>query len=64
MVHVTLLWRSHGDEVEDAWVDATGCIGLFYPNFIVFVVLSHKGSLVISYSIIRTPQCNTHFLQE
>jgi hypothetical protein len=31
-----------------------GYIRLFYPNFIVFVVLGHKGSLVISFSIIRT----------
>jgi hypothetical protein len=33
-----------------------GCIGLFYPNFVVFIVLAHKSSLVISFSIISTPR--------
>jgi hypothetical protein len=35
---------------------ARGCIGLFYPNFVVFVVLGHKGRLVISVPINRTPR--------
>jgi hypothetical protein len=43
-------------EVEDGWVDATSCIRLFYPNFVVFFVLGHKGSLVISFPINRTPR--------
>jgi hypothetical protein len=47
-------WRSRGDEVEDRRVDAIGCIGLFYPNFAICVVLDHKGNLVISFSINRT----------
>jgi hypothetical protein len=38
--------RSRGDEAKDRWVDATGCIELFYPNFDIFVVSGHKGSLV------------------
>jgi hypothetical protein len=47
---------SRGDEVKDGQVDATGCIRLFYPNFGVFVALVHKGSLVISFPINRTPR--------
>jgi hypothetical protein len=49
-VHVASSWRSRGDEIKDGWVDATDCIGLFYPNFIIFFVLGHKSSLVISFS--------------
>jgi hypothetical protein len=54
MVNVALSWRSRGDEVKDGRVDATDCIGLVYPNFIIFIVLYHKGSLVISFSINMT----------
>jgi hypothetical protein len=43
MVHVTSSRRSCGDEAEDGWVNATGCIRLFYPKFIVFIVLGLKG---------------------
>jgi hypothetical protein len=39
MVHMASSWRSRGDEAEDGRVNATGCIELFYPNFVVFVVL-------------------------
>jgi hypothetical protein len=28
MVHMASSWRSHGDEAEDGWVDAMGCIRL------------------------------------
>jgi hypothetical protein len=56
MMHVASLQRSCGDEAEDERVDATGYIRLFYPNFTVFIVLGHKGSLVISFSINRTPR--------
>jgi hypothetical protein len=56
MMHVASLWRSRGDEIEDGWVDVTGCIGLFYPNFAIFVVLGHKGSLVISFPLNKTPR--------
>jgi hypothetical protein len=56
MVHVASLWRSRGVEAEDGCVDAIGCIRLFYPNFTIFIVLGHKGSLVISFSINRTPR--------
>jgi hypothetical protein len=54
MVLVASSLRSRRDEVKDGWVDATGCMGLFYPNFAVFIVLGHKSSLVISFPIIRT----------
>jgi hypothetical protein len=43
-------------EAEDERVDAMGCIRLFYPNFTVCFVLDHKGSLVISFLINRTPR--------
>jgi hypothetical protein len=54
MVHMASSRRSRGDETEDGRVDVMGCIRLFYPNFIVFIVLGHKGSLVISFPINRT----------
>jgi hypothetical protein len=56
MVHVASSRRSRGDEAEDGLVDATSCIGLFYLNFAIFVILGHKDSLVISFSINRTPR--------
>jgi hypothetical protein len=56
MVHVASLRRSCRDEVEDERVDATGCIRLFYPNFAIFIILGHKGSLVISFPINRIPR--------
>jgi hypothetical protein len=56
MVHMASSRRSHGDETIDGWVNVTGCIRLFYPNFAVFVVLRHKGSLVTSFPINRTPR--------
>jgi hypothetical protein len=56
MVHVASSWRSCGDEAEDRRVYATGCIGHFYPNFTIFVVLGHKGSLVISFPMSRAPR--------
>jgi hypothetical protein len=43
-------------KAEDGWVDATGCIRLFYPNFAIFFVLDYKGSLVINFPINRTPR--------
>jgi hypothetical protein len=54
MVHVASSQRSHGDEAKDERIDATGCIRLFYPKFVIFVVLGHKGSLLISFSINKT----------
>jgi hypothetical protein len=34
-------------QVEDGWVDATGCIGLCYPTFAVCNVLDAMGIVVI-----------------
>jgi hypothetical protein len=45
-------------EAKDGRVDATGCIRLFYPNFAIFFVLDHKGSLGISFSINKTPRAD------
>jgi hypothetical protein len=58
MVHVASSRRSRGDEAEDRRVYMMGCIGLFYPNFAVFIVLGHKGSLVISFPINRIPRAD------
>jgi hypothetical protein len=46
MVHVASSQRSCGDEVKDGRVDATGCIRLFYPNFVIFIVFGTKAILV------------------
>jgi hypothetical protein len=56
MMYMASSWRPRGDEAKDGWVDATGCIRLFYPNLAVFIVLGHNGSLVISFPIIRIPR--------
>jgi hypothetical protein len=56
MVHMASFWRLYGDEVKDGRVDAMGYIRLFYPNFVVFIVLGNKGSLVINFSINKTPR--------
>jgi hypothetical protein len=56
MVHMASSRRSCRDEAKDRRVDAMDCIRLFYPNFVVFVVLGHKGNLVVSFSINRTPR--------
>jgi hypothetical protein len=42
--------NARGDEAKDGRVDATDSIELFYPNFVVFFVLCHKDSLIISFS--------------
>jgi hypothetical protein len=46
MVHVTLSWRSRGDEAEDGQIDSMGYIELFYTNFAIFIVLDFKDNLV------------------
>jgi hypothetical protein len=38
-------------EAEYRWVDTTGCVGLFNPNFIVFYVLGPMGILVFCLSL-------------
>jgi hypothetical protein len=54
VLHVASSQRLCQVEAKDGWVDAMGCIVLFYPNFVVFFVLGHKGSLVISFPINKT----------
>jgi hypothetical protein len=56
VVQVASMWGSRRDEAEDGWIIMTGCIGLFYPNFAVFIVLGHTGGLIISFPINRTPR--------
>jgi hypothetical protein len=46
MVHVASSRRFCRVEAEDGWVDVTCCIGPFYSNFVIFVVLDHRGILV------------------
>jgi hypothetical protein len=58
MVLVASSRRSRGHEAKDGRVNATGCIRLFYPNFAIFFVLGHKGILVISFPINRTPRAS------
>jgi hypothetical protein len=41
VVYMALSRRSRRDEAEDGSVNATDCIGLFYPNFAIFVELGH-----------------------
>jgi hypothetical protein len=48
MVHVTLLQRLRRYQVENGWVDVTGCVRPCYPYFIIFIVLEHISSLVLS----------------
>jgi hypothetical protein len=55
VVHMASSWRLRGDKAKDGRVDAIGYTGLLYPNFVIFIVLGHKGSLVISFPINRTP---------
>jgi hypothetical protein len=43
IVHVASSRRSRGDEAKDGWVDVTGSIGPFYPNFFIFIVLDHMA---------------------
>jgi hypothetical protein len=47
MMHVASSRRSRGDEAEDGRVDATGCIGLCYPYFVIFTVFGPRGILVL-----------------
>jgi hypothetical protein len=56
MVHVASSRRSRGEKAKEGRVDAMDCIRLFYPNFAVFILLGHKGSLVISFPINRAPR--------
>jgi hypothetical protein len=46
MLYVTSSQRSCGDAAEDGWVDTICCIELFYPNFIIFIVLAPNDNLI------------------
>jgi hypothetical protein len=46
MMHVASSRRSRRVETEGEWVDATGYIGPFYSNCVIFIVLCSKGILV------------------
>jgi hypothetical protein len=39
LMHVAPSQRLRRDQVEDGRVDATGCVELCYPYFIIFYVL-------------------------
>jgi hypothetical protein len=39
--------RLRQSQVKDGWVDATGCIRLFYHTFVVFNILCPRGIVVI-----------------
>jgi hypothetical protein len=43
MVNLASSQRSSGDEVEVGWVDAMGCIRLFYPQLCYFPSLSIRA---------------------
>jgi hypothetical protein len=32
-------------EVEDGWIDATGCVRPFYPKITVFYILDPRGTI-------------------
>jgi hypothetical protein len=53
-----IITEEHRVEAKDGRVTAMGCIGLFYLNFTIFFVLGHKGSLIISFPINRTPRAS------
>jgi hypothetical protein len=46
MVHVTSSRRLSRVKAEDGWVDVTGCVRPFYPNFVIFYVLVPRGILM------------------
>jgi hypothetical protein len=47
VVHVAPSHRLGRSQVKDGWVDAMGCIGPCYPCFTIFVLLDHRGIIVI-----------------
>jgi hypothetical protein len=47
MVHVAPLRRLRWRQDEDGRVDATGCVGPYYPTFVIFNVLVPRGIVVI-----------------
>jgi hypothetical protein len=39
VMHVAPSWRFRQDQVEDRWVDATGCVRPCYPYFVALPLL-------------------------
>jgi hypothetical protein len=46
VVHVAPSRRLCQDQVECGRVDATGCVGSYYPYFVIFYLLGHRGIVV------------------
>jgi hypothetical protein len=46
MMHMASSQMLRRVEAEDGRVDATVCIGPYYPNFVIFIVLGFKDILV------------------
>jgi hypothetical protein len=46
MVQMASSQRLHRVKAEDGQADATGCVKLFYPNFVIFYILGSRGILV------------------
>jgi hypothetical protein len=59
MVHVAPLHRSRGCEAKDGQLDGVRCgivqVGPNYPSLDVIFLLAHRGILVFSFPINRTP---------
>jgi hypothetical protein len=51
MVHMASSRRLHRVEGEDGRVDTMGCVGPFYPNFVILYVLGPRGILVFCLGI-------------
>jgi hypothetical protein len=51
MVHVSSSWRLCRRQVEDGWINTTGYVEPYYPTFIIFNVLGHRGIVVIYHFI-------------
>jgi hypothetical protein len=47
VVHMTPSQRLRRSQVEDERVDAMGCVKPCYPCFVVFILLDHRGIIVI-----------------
>jgi hypothetical protein len=46
IVHVASSRMLHREKVENRWVDAMGCVGLFYPKITIFIVVAPKCIII------------------
>jgi hypothetical protein len=46
-VHVAPSQRLRRRQAEDGRADATGCVGHYYPCFVIFFLLGSRGVVVI-----------------